>query len=177
MDIGANHYRRSNNTYLFYKNGAKGICVEADTLSCRRLKHHRKYDKIINCAVGVEDSKEIAFYILSLPTRSTMDKKAVQESISKGLKVKEVIKLPCISINTLLEQNRIIPDYMSIDIEGMDYKVLRTIDFNKYKIKVIVAEYSDEVIDGKNMNQFMKECGYNVYKETKVNVIYHRKTT
>ncbi len=170
--MGANHYRRSNNTYLFYKNGARGICVEADPFLCRRLRCHRKYDKVINCAVGVEDGREVEFYILSLPTRSSMDKEAVQDSVSKGLKIKETIKLPCISINTLLEQSQIVSDYMSIDIEGMDYTVLRSIDFSKYKIKVIVAEYSDEIIDGKDMNQFMKECGYNVYKKNRTNVIY-----
>ncbi len=173
IDVGANHYRRSNNTYLFYKSGARGVCVEADPLLCRRLKHYRKYDKVINCVVGAEDGKEVEFYILSLPTRSSMDKDAVQNSISKGLKIKETIKLPCISINTLLEQSRIVPDYMSIDIEGMDYAVLRSIDFSKYKIRVIVAERTGKIED-ETMDEYMERNGYLVYKKTNANVIYYR---
>ena len=93
-------------------------------------------------------------------------------AVDAGVKIKEVIQIPCIKVNDLLEQYAFVPDYMSIDIEGMDYAVLRTIDFNKFPIKVIVAEYSDELICGENMNQYMKKCGYQIYKETKGNVIY-----
>lgn len=174
LDVGANHYRRSNNTYLFYKSGARGILVEADPLLCKQLKHRRKYDRIINCLVGAEDGKEVEFYVLSLPTRSSMDKEVVRNSISRGLKLRETIKLPCISINNLLEQNQFTPDYLSIDIEGMDYTVLRSIDFDRYKIKVIVAEKTDEKIENETMDEYMERSGYSIYKKTCVNVIYQR---
>lgn len=168
LDVGANHYRRSNNTYLFYKSGARGILVEADPLLCKQLKHRRKYDRIINCLVGAEDSKEVEFYVLSLPTRSSMDKEVVRNSISRGLKLRETIKLPCISINNLLEQNQFTPDYLSIDIEGMDYTVLRSIDFDRYKIKVIVAEKTDEKIENETMDEYM---GVVVIRYTKRHVL------
>lgn len=175
VDIGANHYRRSNNTYLFYKSGARGICVEADSFLCKKLKRGRKHDRVINCAVGVEDGKEVEFYVLSLSTRSSMDREVVKNLVSQGLKVKKTIKLPCISINSLLEQNQFTPDYLSIDIEGMDYLVLRSVDFNKYRIKVIVAERTEEIIENETMDEYMERNGYLVYKKTRANVIYNRR--
>lgn len=175
VDIGANHYRRSNNTYLFYKNGARGICVEADPVLCKKLKRGRKHDRVINCAVGVEDGKEVEFYVLSLPTRSSMDREVVENLVSRGLKIKKTIKLPCISINSLLAQNQFTPDYLSIDIEGMDYVVLRGIDFNKYKIKVIVAERTEEIIENETMDEYMERSGYLVFRKTCANVIYQRR--
>lgn len=52
IDIGANHYRRGNNSYLFYENGARGILVEADPILCEKLRKNRKEDKVVNIAVG-----------------------------------------------------------------------------------------------------------------------------
>lgn len=172
VDIGANHYKRNNNTYLFYKNGASGIIVEADPKLCTGLLKKRKRDIVCNSCIGLEEGKTVDFYRLSLPTRNTMNKDMADRAVEAGVKIKEVIKIACIKVNDLLEQYAFVPDYMSIDIEGMDYAVLRTIDFNKFPIKVIVAEYSDELICGENMSQYMKKCGYQIYKETKGNVIY-----
>ncbi len=52
VDIGANHYRRGNNSYLFYERGARGILVEADPELCKRLRKHRREDIIVNAAIG-----------------------------------------------------------------------------------------------------------------------------
>lgn len=172
IDIGANHYKRNSNTYLFYKNGASGIVVEADPCLCEALRTKRKRDIVCNNCIGSKKGESVDFYRLSLSTRNTMDKETANKAIEAGVKVKEVIKILCVGINEILEQYDFLPDYMSIDIEGMDYRVLRTIDFNKFHIKVIVAEVSDEVIQGENMEQYMEKCGYHIYKRTKGNVIF-----
>ena len=98
-DIGANDYRRGNNTFLFYKAGARGILVEANPLLCKKLKFHRKKDIVKNVAIGTSSMEAIDFYILSLPTRSSMDKASVEESLSRGLKVTGVEKIQCVNIN------------------------------------------------------------------------------
>lgn len=177
IDIGANNYRRGNNSYLFYKEGMRGgVLVEADPFLCNRLKQKRKKDQVYNIAIGTEDSESIDFYVLSLPTRSTLDKEYVDKAIEAGLSIKEVIKIPCFTLNSLLEKLNYEPDYMSIDIEGMDYKVIRSIDFTKHPIKVIVAELCDERNeDGETMNEFMVRSGYQIYGQYGCNVIYVKK--
>lgn len=150
--------------------------IEADPVFCEKLKEKRKGDRVYNVAVGTEDCGEINFYVLSLPTRSTLDKEYVDKAISAGLSVKDIIKIPCVNINNFLEKLNYEPDYMSIDIEGMDYKVLQSIDFTKHPIKVIVAELCDERNeDGETMNEFMEHSGYQVYGQYGSNVIYIRK--
>lgn len=177
IDIGANHYKRGNNSYLFYEQGARGVLVEADPMLCSKLYRHRKEDRIINAAIGDGGGvKNIPFYILSLPTRSSMDKEHVQKSLRDGLTIKKIIEIPCKNINDMLKEQTFVPDYLSIDIEGMDYKVLRTLDFTKYKIKVIVAEKTNELNEnGESMNSFMERQGYQVYRNCGSNVIYRLK--
>lgn len=174
VDIGANHYMRGNNSYLFYEHGARGILVEANPLLCQKLQKHRKEDMIINIAISGGGIKHnIPFYILSLPTRSSMDEQNIKCSLKEGLDIRKVIDVPCMDINELLEKNHFEADYLSIDIEGMDYKALRTIDFQKHKIRVIVAERTDELNeDGEDMDTYMKYFGYERYECYGSNVIY-----
>ena len=105
-----------------------------------------------------------------------MDEQSVKRSLKEGLVIREVIEVPCMDINELLEKNHFEADYLSIDIEGMDYKALRTIDFQKYKIKVIVAERTNELNeDGECMDIYMEHCGYEHYGSYGSNVIYRLK--
>lgn len=103
----------------------------------------------------------IDFYILSLPTRSSMDRKAVERATTLGVSIVDIIKILCTTIHKILDENSMIPDYLSIDIEGMDFKVLRTIDFNRYPIKVIIAERKNERDDNEmNMDKYLiNDCG------------------
>lgn len=175
VDIGANHYKRGNNTYLFYTMGNTGCLIEANPYMCKKLEKKRTKDKIINAAVGEKSGEgNIPFYILNLETRSSIDKSSVDESLANGLQIKQIIDIPCININALLEEMKFFPDYLSIDIEGMDYKVLRTLDFDKWKIKVIVAEKSTEInAHGLTMDEYMRSKGYEVVSDRGSNVIYY----
>lgn len=147
--------------------------VEADPDLCTELREKRKRDIVCNNCIGSQNDEAVNFYKLSLPTRNTMDKERADREAAAGVKIREVIRIPCIEVNELLEKYKFEPDYLSIDIEGMDYRVLRTIDFNRFRIKVVVAEYSDELIHGENMSQYMEKCGYRIYRKTKGNVIYY----
>ncbi len=52
-------------------------------------------------------------------------------------------------------------NYLFIDIEGIDFDVLKTIDFNKYKIKCIQIEHLH--LDKKELDTFMRERNYKAY--------------
>lgn len=51
LDIGASAPIYLNNTYFFYQQGAKGICVEADPLRCKVINRIRPRDKCLNLGV------------------------------------------------------------------------------------------------------------------------------
>ena len=175
VDIGANHWCRGSNSYYFYKRGAEGLLLEANPLFCKKLEKKRKRDTIVNAAADVQNEKKsIPFYILSLINRSSIDEKNVAQSLKMGAILNKVIQVPCICINDLLKEYQICPDLLTMDIEGMDYKVLRSLDFEKYKIKVIVVEIADESTDdtAETMEEYMCKKGYCVHAKTKGNIIY-----
>ena len=94
------------------------------------------------------------------------------------LKLAEIKKIKLVTLASILEkhfENRF-PDFMSIDVEGMDFQILQSIDFEKSFPKVIcveAAEYSPvgagarraELID------FLVSKGYYEYANTNLNAI------
>lgn len=77
--------------------------------------------------------------------------------------------MPLIHINDLIKQNfSRYPDFMSIDIEGLDFEVLKSLDFEIYPISVICVEtcfYSESHIRPKDNRiiDFMLSKGYEIY--------------
>lgn len=172
LDIGANKWRHGSNTYLFYGK-CKGTLVEADPVLADKLRRKRKADQIYNVAVSTKENESLKFYILSLATRSSLDKKHVEEEMKRGIKLIKTIQIKCETVNNIIAKNKNVPDFLSLDIEGMDFQVLQTIDYKKYKIKVIVAENSNERnAENETMDQFMNRQGYEIYCKTKANTVY-----
>lgn len=70
--------------------------------------------------------------------KNRIKSKMAQGEISKS---PEIIQVQCLLFNSILEQHNIYHiDYLTIDTEGNEYEILKTIDFNKYKIDVIDVE-------------------------------------
>ena len=69
---------------------------------------------------------------------------------------------------------------LSLDIEGLDLEVLKSLDFEKYPIPVICVEtctYSENHIRPKDKTilEFVMSKGYEVYADTYINTIFVNK--
>lgn len=182
IDIGAHDPAKINNTKIFYDSGSRGINIEPNLTLFKKFTKHRKKD--INLNVGVSDyAGELDFYILSVPTLSTFSKteayKIVQE---QNLSIKEVRRISVLTINTIINKynHGKYPDFLSIDIEGLDEKVVRSIDFSNVGPKVICIETISYSTTGRgkkddNIVDFLKNNGYIVYADTNINTIFVRK--
>lgn len=178
LDIGTNLPNRMNNTYLFYLSGFSGVCVEADKTLIPLITKIRPRDKVLN--IGISDKTEQMgdFYIFNFGM-NTFDEKEVTLRTASGLfKVIEIVKVPLQNINSLIRNNFTnYPDLLSIDIEGLDLSVLRTLDFDSFPIPVICVEtcmYSENHIRPKDLriHEFLTSVGYKVYADTYINTIF-----
>jgi FkbM family methyltransferase len=167
LDIGTNNPSVDNNTYLFYKNGGKGVCVEADSSLIKNIRSVRPNDKVINAGVSISQEKEADFYIFKSSSLNTFDKKEAEHRESLGnQKIIGVIKVPLHNINDLIKKNfGTYPDLISLDIEGLDLDVLRSLDLDLFPIPVICVEtclYSQNHIRPKNylIAEFMRKKEY-----------------
>ena len=73
-----------------------------------------------------------------------------KERLEREVPINREISLPCFSLNTIMKalgHNKI--DFFSLDIEGVEYDVLKTIDFNQLNIETFAIEHNGRSVKKK----------------------------
>lgn len=137
IDIGTYEPLEDNNTYFFYLRGARGVLVEPNPALIPKIKEVRPEDKVLNVGIGVTDQSQADYYIIKdLPGMNTFSKEQAAQ-----LPVERVVKMPLVNVNKVIAEHLgKAPDFFSIDIEGLDLAILKTLDFAKYRPKAFCAE-------------------------------------
>ena len=160
VEIGANDGINLSNTYLLEKDfGWKGICVEALHDKFNELVKNRKSINI-NKAVYYKTGEILQFSSNNLSS-------GITDTIDKHMdsKTKEQLLVETITLNDILDQNnapRFI-DYISIDTEGSEFEIIKSVDLNKYKFGLIHIEHNYVEPRRTNMKTYLLENGY-LYK-------------
>lgn len=190
LDIGANEPRYISNTYYFYNRGSRGVLVEPNPFLFKKLKRFRSEDIVLNTGIGFTNVSEADFYLFpnyanGLSTFSAKEAKHWEETGMKGLgkiRVEKVIKMPLITINDILGKYFAgkAPNFISLDVEGLDLDILKSLDFNKCQPEAVCVEtlgYNDKQQSFKlnDIIDFMLTKNYDVYADTRVNTIFCRK--
>lgn len=178
IDIGAYHPVYSNNTFLLYLDGSRGVLVEPNPAYTELLRQGRPEDTVLNIGIGVTDETAADFYVFDQFSQlNTFSKTRADEYIAEhgpGI-LKEVVKMPLININTVLgEHFEGGPDLFSIDVEGMDLAILETLDFERFRPRVFCIETG--VFGGFDVNDgihgLMRQQGYVLRANTFTNSIF-----
>jgi len=167
VDIGAYHPYIHSNTYRFYINGWRGINIDACPGSMDLFNKLRPRD--INLEIGIGDPENApTFYMLD--EKSTMNSFSKENLILHGVDqfIKKELNLKVTSLEQVFNNysnyfTKI--DFMSIDVEGMDYEVLKTNNWDKYKPSVIVVELNCSDVEDLNENessQYLFDLGYKI---------------
>jgi FkbM family methyltransferase len=179
LELGVFSPDNCSNTYKFYLRGSKGVLVEADETQIPLIKEKRPNDTILNIGVGLTNDTEADFYIFNNQGLNTFSKEEAEFRNEKGsFRIQRVVKVPLRTVSKIIEENfETYPDFLSIDIEGLDLGVLKTIDFAKHPIPIICAEtcgYSENHIKDKDksIEEFLSGKGYFVYADTYINTIF-----
>ena len=181
LELGTNHPRMGNNTFKFYRKGGHGVLVEADASFISKIKRMRPRDKILNVGVRTDQTKNARFYVFEVSALNTFDESEAQLRQQKGIRIKEIIDIPLITINEILAENFMdVPHFLSIDIEGLDLPVLKCLDWKKYPIPIVCVEtclYSNTHVRDQvtEIPVFMESVGYFVYANTYINTIFVNK--
>ncbi len=178
LDLGANHPTRFSNTYLFYSNGSSGVCVEPDPTAQPLFRKWRGRDMLLTCGVGLEEG-EADFYIMTTNTLSTFSKEEAERYQGYGSqKITRVVKLPLKPVNAILEQYfEKCPNLISLDIEGMDFQILQSLDLDKWRPEVFCIEtltYTEDKTERKleEIMEYMQSRDYLVYGDTFINTVF-----
>ncbi|MEP0870507.1 FkbM family methyltransferase [Trichocoleus desertorum AS-A10] len=181
VDVGAHHPQRFSNTYYFYLQGWRGINIDAMPGSMDLFKMLRPQD--INIEVAISDISQFStYYIFNEPALNTFSETLANEySTIQEYEILETRQIKTEKLSSLLEKylepNQEI-DFMSIDVEGLDYKVLSSNDWARFKPKAIVVEALSESLskpDEQRISTLLSQNGYTL-KSTLINsMIFTRK--
>lgn len=163
IDIGAHHPIRLSNTALLHKNGSNGINIEANPILFKAFERERPDDVNLNCGLG-EKCGEMLFYVCADSTLSTFSKRQAEILKNKNIEITCSVPVNVTKFDIILREkaNNCCPNFLSIDIEGMDYIVLSTIDFKKYRPDVICVEINthDKLLRMVEIEFLLFDAGY-----------------
>jgi FkbM family methyltransferase len=165
IDVGAQHPISNNNTYLLHKRGWSGVNIDLDKKNIDLFNLSRPKDINLNYAISDKEG-EVEFYFYHNTSPINTLSKEVSDYQKAKIKEKKMIKT--YSLNDILEKINFHKniDYMSIDVEGLEEKVLNGFNINKYNPKVVSIEFLDltmNKLEFKN-NSINRVLNSNIYK-------------
>lgn len=181
VDIGAHHPQRFSNTYLFYLQGWRGINIDAMPGSMEPFSQLRPED--INIEAAISDSlEELTYYIYNEPALNTFSEElTIKRESSCDYKIINKKQLKTQKLSEILDEHlgesKDI-DFMSIDVEGLDKKVLFSNDWTKYRPQIILIEELSSSFSSLSKKSevflFLSSKGYELFAKT-FNTSFYRK--
>jgi FkbM family methyltransferase len=145
VDIGAADGIKFSNSKFFEETGWKGICIEPNPKAFEELIKVRT-NRCVKKAVS--DKVEVAkfFQIIEGPEQLSglVDEFTedaiyrINNDLQQSPSDFEYIEVECDLFENIVDQTKI--DFLSLDTEGNELKILQSIDFNKFDIEIITVE-------------------------------------
>jgi|TARA_B100002003_G_scaffold43780_1_gene39104 FkbM family methyltransferase len=167
VDIGCYHPIKGSLTYRLHKKGWKGLNVDLSKISIDLFKLARPKDYNIHAAITDFDGETQFFENDMINQQNTLE--------NNGTNLKK-IKINAFKLQTLLEKLNIDNiDFLNIDAEGSDYKVISSLDLNKIRPKIICIEENKynikDIINGAIQN-LMNSNDYFLFSRVGVSSVY-----
>lgn len=174
VDVGAHDGVTYNNTKFFAENHAwKGINIEPISEVFNSLCVNRPGD--INLNIAISDTDGVADFIVNKGYTemlsglySSYDPRHMQRLLNENSatdSTTSIIKVPTRKLETVFDENNISRvHYLTVDVEGGEFQVIKSINFNKVFIDVIQFEqnYKDTSLQ---IIEYLKNKGYEICHE------------
>jgi hypothetical protein len=152
------------------------VLVEPNIAMIPELRFRRPGDTVLNIGIGLSEQKEADYYCLTNEQLNTFDREEAERRAKSGMMIERVLKMPLRPINQIIEEyfHGKAPDFISIDVEGLDVPIMKTLDFKRFRPKIICAETAPVGLSFVNseMTQFLSDQDYLVRGLTLANTIY-----
>lgn len=147
VDVGANHPIRSSNTYRFYCKGWHGIAIDANKKFASEFAKKRPRDRFVKACVGNE-SENVQFHHFKSDALSSVSGARLYAN-PEHYSLLSVETMTTRSLTAVLEEAKapLFIDILSIDVEGHGEAALRSIDLDRYRVRIIVIELNSREID------------------------------
>ena len=178
VDVGAHHPKRFSNTYFFYKKSWTGINVDAMPGSMKLFEKVRSRD--INIEKPISSEKQVLTYYAFNESALNGFSKEISEA-RDGLNNYKIEFTKDIETSTLeevldekLPSNKVI-DFLSVDVEGLDFDVIKSMNIRKYRPRVILVEILGSSLSDLQQNpiyKFLIDEDYALYAKAVNTVVF-----
>ena len=180
VDVGAHHPKRFSNTYLFYKKGWRGINIEPMPGSKKIFDKYRPED--INIEIPISDKEEeLTYYMFNDPALNGFSKEISQQRDElKDYKIIKTVNLKTRTLGSILKE--FLPagqkiDMLSIDVEGLDLKVLKSNDWDKYNPTIILVEdkyFTFESPHSSDVFDYLQKLNYKLISKSEKTLFFEK---
>ena len=167
VDIGCFHPIKYSNTALLNKKGWCGVNIDLNETSIKLFNACRKNDININACLS-DKKQNVTIYMES--EFSALNSIYAENYENFKFKNLKKIKTQTKIFSDLIKNDF---DFLNIDCEGNDYKILKSINLKFYKPELINIEVYDDTKN--NIYQYLHQNGYELLIAKSVSHIFKRK--
>jgi hypothetical protein len=153
IDIGCYHPIKFSQTFKLYKLGWTGINLDISKESIDLFNLFRPKDNNLNIGISTKYGLEDGYFNKKISTTNFIGQNYF-DNINKNKTFIRKIKTK--TINQIFEEYNISEvDFLKIDCEGMDLSIIKTLNFDKYKVNFLSIEFlydAGSFIKNKNSN-------------------------
>lgn len=169
--MGAFHPYMFSNTCLLYQKGWSGINIDINPISIEMFKIARPKDTNL-CTTISKNKKEFQiFYDGPFSTVNTIDKHFYKDYFKKDYdKKNSTFKILSNSFKEIIDLSKVGNkiDFINIDVEGMDFDILKQINLKRCKTKLISIEThrpdGSELKNFKLISSFLRSQNFILYE-------------
>jgi len=177
VDVGCYHPTKYSNTFKLYRRGWRGVNIDLDEIKIAAFNLRRPGDT--NIVAAVSDKEETVtlgstgFYTVT----QTIDAGAIEKLRHRGVPV-ELKQVRTRTLTGILDETKYRGrkiTLLNIDVEGIELKVLQSLDFERYQPKVIIVEAhlrSLEELAASELYNFLKQHGYTLFNWTGPSLLF-----
>jgi len=142
VDVGCFHPVKYNNTYKLYRKGWRGINIDVDDIKIEGFNLSRSHDTNIACAIS-DTSGEVTWFSNGFYSLTNTLDPGYAKRRGKGKRQYLERKTNANTLSYVIDGTKykdIEIDFLSVDAEAHDLQVLKSLDFDRYKPKIIAIE-------------------------------------
>jgi FkbM family methyltransferase len=178
LDIGAHDGRTHSNSFVFEQLGWRGVCVEPLPDVFKLLRRNRRCDCYQAALAGRSDPQAGFIHALGMDTLSGLEREMARSHegwiVQEGGRP-ERITVKAITFPELMDGYPGIRtiDFLSLDVEGAELSILKSIDFDHYNFGLITVECIEEKRGGgEALRSFMAAQGYGVLADLGLDLVF-----
>ena len=160
VDVGCYHPIHRNNTYLLHKKNWNGINIDTSEFSIDLFNFIRPKDLNYNCAISNKNEIIKLFYQKKLSQLSTTEIDQAKIVFQGDIKETEIQAFTLDEILNRDKYKNFKIDFLDIDVEGADLKVLEGLSFEIYKPELVCVEIHEKEIKQSVIYNFLINKDY-----------------